>query len=701
MKFLRAISVLLAAVAAACVLLPGRSHASSYPVGTFDSVNSSLCQVSGWTKDPNTTSSIQIQIFRDGPFYSGSSTFVTSVTANLLRTDLPYPDQNHGFVYQFASSSGLYDGKDHQLYIYGISGTGGSNNLLAQSPQTIHCAAAVALTGSPPVGNFDSVNNSSCQIAGWAKDPDTTSPIWVQIFKNGPFSSGTFITSVIANMPRTDLPYPDQNHGFVYQFSSGSGLYDGLPHQIYLYGIDATGDSNAGLKPGPETITCPAPPTVVNVKDYGAKGNGAADDAPAIQNAINALASTGGTVNIPAGTYMLGTSAGGVESYPNGQPIQNAIIINKPNVIFKGAGSNTVLMLMPHMKMRVIDVTASNVTVDSIVIDGNKSQRNGTGGWPNGDVVDGLLVGDQVANHITFQNCEVRNGIESGMGFWKSDDATVQNCFSHDNGVPQAGGSGLDLSGGARAKAISNTFTGNSSGIWSAFGSKDVTIQNNIIKNNSAAGIVVGGFTVDTGAGNNSGFTISGNTLSGNGAAGFSAVSIASASNGTITGNTIINNANDGIAVTDDGINPPSTNWTITSNICSNTDTSRTQKWGMRILSKSNGIILRQNTCQNNGQSINDQMVIASTASVNSDWKTANTLSYTSVGGGLVPVPVPVVPPVTTPVTPTPAPTVSSTLGTQAQLVQLLTLLLQLLQQAAAKGLMSQSQINAILSGLH
>ena len=48
--------------------------------------------------------------------------------------------------------------------------------------------------------------------------------------------------------------------------------------------------------------------TVLDVKTYGAKGNGIADDTAAIQAAINALPTTGGTVKIPAGTYLIDTS---------------------------------------------------------------------------------------------------------------------------------------------------------------------------------------------------------------------------------------------------------------------------------------------------------------------------------------------------------------------------------------------------------
>lgn len=43
----------------------------------------------------------------------------------------------------------------------------------------------------------------------------------------------------------------------------------------------------------------------VSVADYGAKGDGKADDAPAVRAAIAAVAREGGTVRFPAGTYLL------------------------------------------------------------------------------------------------------------------------------------------------------------------------------------------------------------------------------------------------------------------------------------------------------------------------------------------------------------------------------------------------------------
>ncbi|NUS38013.1 MAG: hypothetical protein HOQ02_03195 [Lysobacter sp.] len=48
--------------------------------------------------------------------------------------------------------------------------------------------------------------------------------------------------------------------------------------------------------------------TVVSVRDTGAVGDGIHDDTAAIQAAINALPVTGGTVFVPAGTYLIDTT---------------------------------------------------------------------------------------------------------------------------------------------------------------------------------------------------------------------------------------------------------------------------------------------------------------------------------------------------------------------------------------------------------
>lgn len=393
-------------------------------------------------------------------------------------------------------------------------------------------------------------------------------------------------------------------------------------------------------------FTCSAPATslFINVKEYGAKGDGVTDDAPAIQTAIE-KAGTGSTVYIPAGTYLLGTSAGSPSNFSNGKPMQTALWLKASGATIKGDGSSTVLKLMAGKKMRILSITGDNVTVDNIAADGNKAQRNGTVGYPDGDVVDGLIVGESYRQHITVKNCEIRNGIETGVGFWQNNYATVENCYNHGNGTLTAGGSGIDLSGGIGNKAINNRLVGNTYGVWSSFGSNGTEIRNNTIQNNDRSGLALGGSDP---SGNDKNFIVDGNIISDNGKDGFAAVGISYVQGGSFTNNKVLDNAYDGFQIYDTVEAKNSTNWTIQNNTCSNTGTNSSQMFGIRIIGAAKGITIKGNTCQNNGKSINDQIVIDSKAQVNSDWQTVNTISYGNTT-------------VTTPnvVTPTPTPVVT------------------------------------------
>ena len=68
---------------------------------------------------------------------------------------------------------------------------------------------------------------------------------------------------------------------------------------------------------------------MLNVKDYGAVGNGSTADATAIQAAINAVPAAGGTVYFPAGTYIIPKTIG--------------LLCSKSNVRFLGESSGSIL----------------------------------------------------------------------------------------------------------------------------------------------------------------------------------------------------------------------------------------------------------------------------------------------------------------------------------------------------------------------
>lgn len=71
-------------------------------------------------------------------------------------------------------------------------------------------------------------------------------------------TSGTFITSFIASLQRTDLPFPDQDHGFDQVLATNPLLADGKIHAILAFGVTATGAVGARPDSG-RTIQCTAP----------------------------------------------------------------------------------------------------------------------------------------------------------------------------------------------------------------------------------------------------------------------------------------------------------------------------------------------------------------------------------------------------------------------------------------------------------
>jgi len=126
-----------------------------------------------------------------------------------------------------------------------------------------------------PVGTDDWADCS--KLAGWAKDGDTTLPIQVHIYKDGPFPYGTYVTAVVANLYRSDLPFADKNHG--YSINTPSAFFTGCPVQVYVHGIDVdtngnivSGGTNSLLANTGRTIRCGTPQPGCGPGGPGPKG---------------------------------------------------------------------------------------------------------------------------------------------------------------------------------------------------------------------------------------------------------------------------------------------------------------------------------------------------------------------------------------------------------------------------------------------
>ena len=198
--------------------------------------------------------------------------------------------------------------------------------------------------------------------------------------------------------------------------------------------------------------------TVVNPRQFGAKGNGAADDTKAMQSAIDAAAERGGAVQVPPGVYRCGelrlrphVSIGGVPAWDYRR------------------GFGTVIQLAdPHAGCLLNITGAFGATVDGLSLDGGGLGSGVHGVWLNKP--------DYGKQEDTFriERCRIANFSGDGVRL------TRAWCFSiRHSMIGHNGGDGISLRGwdgflldnwlsgnrgagfAAREENASCTFTGN------------------------------------------------------------------------------------------------------------------------------------------------------------------------------------------------------------------------------------------------
>lgn len=130
--------------------------------------------------------------------------------------------------------------------------------------------------------------------------------------------------------------------------------------------------------------------TSVDARSFGALGNGVANDAAAIQSALDAVSAvSGGEVFIPDGTFMLGSS------------------LNIPaNTTLRGAGKASVLKLMAAVNAPAVILAGAGAEVRDLKIDGNRPAQT------IALVAHGVSM---AADNTTVDNCTITNLLASGI----------------------------------------------------------------------------------------------------------------------------------------------------------------------------------------------------------------------------------------------------------------------------------------------
>ncbi|MHB1472340.1 MAG: DUF1906 domain-containing protein, partial [Dermatophilaceae bacterium] len=147
--------------------------ASSDPFGQIDAVTTgpSTVTAAGWAIDPDTSAPTLVQMYVDG-------------RANALTwADQPRPDvaaaypatgPNHGYTLTMATTPG-----PHSVCLYAINTGPGTSRPLG--------CRTVSVANSNPFGQIEAVTTGPHAVTatGWAIDPDTSSPILVQMYVDG------------------------------------------------------------------------------------------------------------------------------------------------------------------------------------------------------------------------------------------------------------------------------------------------------------------------------------------------------------------------------------------------------------------------------------------------------------------------------------------------------------------------------------
>jgi len=218
------------------------------------------------------------------------------------------------------------------------------------------------------------------------------------------------------------------------------------------------------------------PPEPINVKRYGATGNGTTDDSAAIQAAI-AAAGSGNAVFLPSGTYAVATSI----SLRDGVSLIGAGI--EATTIKGIAGLATAVLLGTSGN------TVSDVTIRDLTIDGNRTAFATN--------VKGVQV--TAGARITIEKVRFEDVRDIAIYLFGTPDATIELCHLYQCGKGGLSGHNINLESGCdRAKILYNTIIKNGEVGDTGFGIRldtncnDALIEGNYIEQATVVSTVQG-----------------------------------------------------------------------------------------------------------------------------------------------------------------------------------------------------------------
>lgn len=265
-----------------------------------------------------------------------------------------------------------------------------------------------------------------------------------------------------SNTAATSFIVPEPVDGNYLQWSGTSGSLINVSALAGTTNITATGTTTARTAENRFA-------DVFNVKDFGAVGDGSADDSPAISAAFTAANTAGGgTVYFPAGTYLMETNATGNNNYMinlsgfdyihiKGDGMFNTVIKAGDDVNLGGISCPDVNYLqITDIK---IDCDEVNQSVNSKGVDGIRTERAEyiilDRVWIANTIGYGFSEGadytEQGLKKFIMSNCIISNTSSDGMDIknreYANADLEISNCLFFGISRNDTGSSVIDCRG--------------------------------------------------------------------------------------------------------------------------------------------------------------------------------------------------------------------------------------------------------------